>query len=159
MKWAVKNYPVDESRVYATGQSMGCMTFLVLAARHPEMFTASMFVSGQWDINALRGLIGQKFVYIASAGDPKASAGMNEVIGMFKSNTNDGFSVFTDVDAKKPGVSLAENQPVYFVMFRKGSTLPDGTEDSYSEHMTSFDYAYRIEAARNWLLSQTKEDK
>ncbi|MBQ3456361.1 MAG: hypothetical protein IJG36_07985, partial [Synergistaceae bacterium] len=26
VKWAVKHYPADESRVYATGQSMGCMT-------------------------------------------------------------------------------------------------------------------------------------
>ena len=159
VKWAVKNYPVDENRVYATGQSMGCMTFLVLAARHPEMFTASMFVSGQWDITQLRGLLGQKFVYFASAGDPKASVGMNEVIGMFRDNPNDGFSVFTEVDAKNPDVYLADSQPVYFVMFRKGTTLPDNSEGEYSEHMTSFDYAYKTESARNWLLSQTKESK
>ncbi len=69
VNWAVKNYPVDESRIYATGQSMGCMTWLVLASRYPGMFTACMFVSGQWDINALKGLAGQKFAYIASAGD------------------------------------------------------------------------------------------
>lgn len=159
VKWTVRNYGLNESRVYATGQSMGCMTWLVLAARHPEMFTASMFVSGQWDINALKGLLSQKFVYIASAGDPKASAGLNEVAGMFRNSPNDGFSVFTEVDAKNPDVFLADSQPVYFVMFRKGTTLPDGAEGEYSEHMTSFDYAYRMTAARQWLLAQTKEDK
>ena len=158
VKWAVKNYSVDESRVYATGQSMGCMTWLVLAARYPELFTACMFVSGQWNINALKGLLTQKFVYIASAGDPKASAGMNEVIDMFR-NEGENFTVEKNVHAKKLDVRLIKYQPVNFVMFRKGTTLPDSAEGEYSEHMTSFDYAYKIEALREWLLAQTKEDK
>ena len=156
VNWAVKNYNTDESRVYATGQSMGCMTFLVLSSRHPEMFTACMFVSGQWDINVLKGLEGRKFVYLASAGDPKASAGMNEVIDMFTRDNAGKFSVFTEVDAKKPDVRLENGQAANFIMFRKGSTLPEGTEGNYSEHMTSFDYAYRIEAVRNWLTAQKK---
>ena len=159
VRWCAGHYGLNERRMYATGQSMGCMTWLVLAARYPDMFTASMFVSGQWDISALKGLLSQKFVYIASAGDPKASAGMNEVVDMFRDSPNDGFSVFTEVDAKDPDLYFADSQPVYFVMFRKGTTLPDGTEGGYSEHMTSFDYAYRMESARKWLLSQTKEDK
>ncbi|MBQ3759816.1 MAG: hypothetical protein II876_10215 [Synergistaceae bacterium] len=158
VKWAVKNYSVDESRVYATGQSMGCMTWLVLAARYPELLTASMFVSGQWDINALKGLLTQKFVYIASAGDPKASAGMNEVIEMFRSD-GENFTVEKNVDAKKLDVRLIKYQPVNFVMFKKGTTLPDSAEGEYSEHMTSFDYAYKAETARNWLLSQTRRAK
>ena len=159
VKWAVKNYPADESRVYVTGQSMGCMTWLVLASRYTDMFTACMFVSGQWDINALKGLLTQKFVYIASAGDPKASAGMNEVIEMFKNNINDGFTTVSDVDAKNPDLYMQEDKPVNFVMFKKGSTLPPDIDGNFSEHMTSFDYAYKIEAIRNWLLSQTKETR
>ncbi|MBR0258563.1 MAG: prolyl oligopeptidase family serine peptidase [Synergistaceae bacterium] len=161
VEWAVKNYPIDESRIYATGQSMGCMTFLVLAARHPEMFTACMFVSGQWDINELKGLLRRRFVYIASAGDPKASVGMNEVIDMFKSNDNDGFSALSEVDAKIPDkyLYLWEGQPANFIMFRKGSTLPDDMDGDFSEHMSSFDYAYKLDVARNWLLAQKKEVK
>ena len=159
VKWAVKNYSVDESRVYATGQSMGCMTWLVLAARYPELFTACMFVSGQWDINALKGLIGQKFVYIASAGDPKASAGLNEVVEMFARDSEVEIVEYRNVNAKSSELPILQAQPVNFVMFRKGTTLPESAEGEFSEHMTSFDYAYRIEAARNWLLSQKKEDK
>ena len=157
VNWAVKNYPADESRVYATGQSMGCMTWLVLSSRYPRLFTACMFVSGQWDINALKGLIGQKFVYAASAGDPKASAGMNEVIEMYAKSEAGNFSVIKKVDAKNPDVSMADSMTANFIMFTKGSTLPNGTEGQYSEHMSSFDYAYRIEAVRKWLLSQKKE--
>ena len=159
VKWAVKNYPVDESRVYATGQSMGCMTFLVLASRYADMFTACMFVSGQWDINALKGLLTQKFVYVASAGDPKASAGMNEVIDMFKNNDNKGYGALSEVDAKKSDLYLWEGLPAFFIMFKKGSTLPAKTDGNFSEHMSSFDYAYRTEAIREWLLAQKKEAK
>ncbi len=159
VKWAVKNYPADESRIYATGQSMGCMTFLVLAAKYPEMFTACMFVSGQWDISALKGLLSQKFVYVASAGDPKASAGMNEVIDMFRNDGSKNFIVEKGVNAKAPGLSFMRWHPVYFIMFRKGSTLPAMTDGNFSEHMSSFDYAYRTEAIREWLLAQKKEAK
>ena len=159
VKWAVKNYSVDESRVYATGQSMGCMTWLVLAARYPELFTASMFVSGQWDINALKGLLTQKFVYIASAGDPKASVGLNEVADMFKSESQVEIVEYRNVNAKSSDLLILHTQPVNFVMFRKGTTLPDSKEGEYSEHMTSFDYAYKMAMIRQWLLAQTKEDK
>ncbi len=157
VEWAVKNYPVDESRVYATGQSMGCMTFLVLSAKYPEMFTACMFVSGQWDINALKGLLSRRFVYVASAGDPKASVGMNEVIDMFRNDNSREFTIEKGVNAKAPGLFFMKQHPVYFVMFKKGSTLPNDTDGDFSEHMSSFDYAYKIEGARNWLLAQKKE--
>ena len=159
VKWAVKNYSVDESRVYATGQSMGCMTWLVLAARYPELLTASMFVSGQWDINALKGLIGQKFVYIASAGDPKASVGLNEVAEMFESESQVEIVEYRNVNAKSSDLPILQAQPVNFVMFKKGTTLPDSAEGEFSEHMTSFDYAYKMAMIRQWLLAQTKEDK
>ena len=118
-----------------------------------------MFVSGQWDINALKGLIGQKFVYIASAGDPKASAGLNEVVEMFARDSEVEIVEYRNVNAKSSELPILQAQPVNFVMFRKGTTLPESAEGEFSEHMTSFDYAYRIEAARNWLLSQKKEDK
>ena len=155
VRWAVKSYGLDERRVYATGQSMGCMTFLVLAAEYPGMFTACLFVSGQWDINELSGLAGQKFVYVASLGDEKASTGQREVIGMFDAQ-NTPYVSYMNIDAKNPG-TITPAQRANFVTFREGTTLPDGTDEKYSEHMTSFDYAYRIEALRVWLLSQVKE--
>ena len=156
--YAMKNYGVDGNRVYATGQSMGCMTWLVLASRYPEMFTAFMFVSGQWDISTLKGLKGQKFVYAASAGDQKASKGQQEVMDMFRA---DGvpYVSYMNIDAKKTGIIIPNGQPQSFVMFREKSTLPEDTKGNYSEHMTSFDYAYRIKALSEWLLAQTKEAK
>lgn len=77
------DYAVDANRIYGTGQSMGCMTTLVLASQYPDLYAACMFVDGQWDITTLAGLEGQRFVYFAAEDDTNASAGMAEVMDMF----------------------------------------------------------------------------
>ena len=46
---------VDTKRLYATGQSMGCMTFLHAAAANPDLFAAELFVSGQQPADQLQG--------------------------------------------------------------------------------------------------------
>ena len=44
-----EEYAVDTDRIYGTGQSMGCMTTLILASEFPDLYAACMFVDGQWD--------------------------------------------------------------------------------------------------------------
>ena len=78
-----EKYNADMDRIYVTGQSMGAMTFLYLAANHPDLFTAEMIVDGQWDITTLSGLASQKFFYITAGGDVKASHGQTDVMEMF----------------------------------------------------------------------------
>ena len=137
---------------------MGCMTSLILSAQNPGLFTACLFVSGQWEISALQGLREQKFIYVASLGDDKASKGQQEVIDMF---TNEGlpFVWYRNIDAQNPNITIPAAQPQSFITFTAGTTLPDGTEGRYSEHMTSFDYVYKSAAVREWLLAQRKGSK
>ena len=159
--YALRHYSIDTSRVYATGQSMGCMTLLLLAAKNPDLFTACLFVSGQWHVNELKGLASQKFIYVTSAGDDKASAGQLEVMNMFR-NDEVNFDSFSEVDAKNPELTLSDTQAHTFITFKKGSTLTLTLSEeidngaNYSEHMSSFDYAYRIQALRDWLFAQGK---
>ena len=80
-------YAVDTNRIYGTGQSMGCMTTLILASEYPNLYAACMFVDGQWDVTALKGLEGQKFVYFAAEDDTNAYNGMQEVMEMFKTDS------------------------------------------------------------------------
>ncbi len=157
VRWAVKNYAIDEKRVYATGQSMGCMTFLVLASEYSDLFTACLFVSGQWDINTLGKLAGQKFIYVTSAGDDKASTGQKEVIDMFDAEKV-SCVWYKNINAKNPDAKLSNGQRANFITFTKGTTLIDENENekNYSEHMTSFDYAYKMQELREWLLAQTR---
>ena len=63
---ASTKYAVDTNRIYGTGQSMGCMTTLILASEYPDLYAACMFVDGQWDVSALKNLEKLKFVYFAA---------------------------------------------------------------------------------------------
>lgn len=76
-------YAVDANRIYGTGQSMGCMTTLILASEYPDLYAACMFVDGQWDVSTLSGLENQTFVYFAAEDDTSAFNGMSEVMALF----------------------------------------------------------------------------
>ena len=42
-------------------------------------------------------------------------------------------------------------------VLKKGTTLTNGATGGMSgEHMTSFDYIYKIDAVRDWLFEQSK---
>lgn len=82
-----KDYAVDSSRIYGTGQSMGCMTTLILASEYPDLYAGCMFVDGQWDASALKGLENERFVYFAAEDDQSAFAGMSEVMQMFDADS------------------------------------------------------------------------
>lgn len=49
---------------------------------------------------------------------------------------------------------IDEGLGVNFVTFTKDTTVAGGATDS--EHLTSFDDAYRLEAVRGWLFAQSK---
>ena len=120
-------YAVDSDMIYGTGQSMGCMTTLILASEYPDLYAACMFVDGQWDVNALSGLEDQTFVYFAAEDDTSAWSGAQEVMEMFDSDNVsyeyvqwDGtWSVDELSSAAKELFSADENQ--YFISWKTGT--------------------------------------
>ncbi len=157
-----EKYHADPDRIYGTGQSMGAMTTLYLAANYPDLYAAVLIVDGQWDITALKGLESQKMIYITAGGDEKATNGQTEVKEMLK---KDGipYSELSDVDvtegpdAVNQAVSemLKEGNAINFITWKTGSVLV-GTDEK-SEHNAAFDYGYRYSSVRNWILQQEKE--
>lgn len=155
----MRDYSIDQNRLYTTGQSMGCMTSLYLNSKYPELFAASLYVSGQWDISVLSGLEKQKFFYIVAGGDKKASAGQDEVMAMFDA---DGVSYsygswsaqLPESEQSEAAAELIElNRDANMIRFEAGTVLNDGKGQ---EHMSSFNYGYRIESVRDWLFEQAK---
>lgn len=157
----ISRYSIDKKRLYTTGQSMGGMMSFYFNANHPGLFAASIYVGSQWDVNVLEPLAGTKFFYIVSAGDPKASAGMNSLGNMFKEKG----VVFgtTEFSARLPRdeqenqiLSLLEKgNNINFVQFTKGTVVPENSSSKGGEHMYSFDYAYQLESVRDWLFRQS----
>ena len=159
----VDSYSIDTNRLYTTGQSMGCMTSMYLNLAYPDLFAASLYVGGQWDTSKMDVLGNTKFFYIVGEGDTKASVGMKDLETVFE---NAGVSFSTAIwDAKWSEEELnsateeilKEGNNANLVMFKLGSVLPEGVEVGGNEHMYSFDYAYKIEAVRDWLFQQVKE--
>lgn len=160
----VSRYGIDKNRLYTTGQSMGGMMSFYFNANHPDLFAASIFVGSQWDIHVLKPLARQKFFYIVSAGDAKASGGMRELGAMLKKQgVAFGVAEFSArlPDAEKEACIrklLDEGHRINFVRFAEGTVAPVGTGGNGSEHMYSFDYAYTLESVRDWLFRQVKDD-
>jgi predicted peptidase len=153
-------YAVDLTRTYGTGQSMGAMTVMYLAATHPNLFAAELFVAGQWDKTQLKGLADQSFFSIAAAGDSKAARGQKEVEKILKdAGAPYGTATFDatwsprrlDAEARK---LLGDGDPANFATFTKGTVLAGTPEEGVSEHAASFEPGYKIPAVRDWLFEQ-----
>lgn len=158
-----ETYSIDMDRLYTTGQSMGGMTSFYLNATYPDFFAASLFVGSQWDNSILDVLEDKSFFYIVSAGDPKASVGQAGLMAVFNEDnaaySQKEWSAQEAADAQNAYVSemLSEGHTAHFVTFTYGTTAADGqVGGGAGEHMTSFDYAYKIEAVRDWLFEQSR---
>ena len=154
-----EEYSIDADRLYTTGQSMGCMTSLYLNSKYPDLFTASLFVSGQWDISVLEPLKEKTFFYITAGGDSKASGGQDEVMAMldgagvpYSYGTWDAQDNAEEQDAAVRQL-LEQALNINMIRFETGTVLGGGTG---MEHMASFNYAYKLTAVRDWLFEQTK---
>ncbi len=155
-----QDYSIDADRLYTTGQSMGCMTSLYLNSKYPDLFAASMFVSGQWDISVLKPLEEKTFFYITAGGDAKASGGQDEVMAMLDSDgVPYSFGTWSAQNSSEEQVEavnalLAEGHSINMVRFETGTVFKEG--ESGMEHMASFNYGYRLSAVRDWLFAQSK---
>jgi predicted peptidase len=90
----LKKYPVDLSRIYITGQSMGCMAACELTVRYPSFFAASLLIAGKWDPARMALLKDPAMWIFVSQADEKAFPGMNEVVKtMEKAGTHVAYDI------------------------------------------------------------------
>ncbi len=157
-----ETYSIDPAKIYTTGQSMGGMTSFYLNIAYPDLFAASLFVGSQWDNSRLSVLENKPFFYIVAAGDPKASEGQNGLLAVFDADeaayTHEEWSAQDPREDQNAAAEamISKGLNANFVTFTIGSTLSESASGNsmMGEHMTSFDYAYKIEAVRDWLLSR-----
>ncbi len=156
-----KEYNVDTSRLYTTGQSMGGMMSFYFNITHPDLFAASLFVSSQWDTSKMQDFGKKHFFYIVAGGDQKASGGMKDLAEVLKEN--DARIESASWSAKLPAEQqerlakelISRGSGINFIKWETGSVLPDSGQGM--EHMASFDYGYKIAAVRDWLFQQSKQ--
>lgn len=153
-------YHADTSRIYGTGQSMGAMATLYTAANNPDLYAGILIVDGQWNTEELQGIETQNMVYITAGGDEKASQGQEDVKKLLDS-LGTKYSQASGWDAQADEKELnasceqlfSESNAINFITWEAGTVLNGGNG---SEHMASFDYAYKLEKVRDWLFEQHK---
>ena len=151
-------YHADTSRIYGTGQSMGAMATLYTAANNPDLYAGILIVDGQWNTEELQGIETQNMVYITAGGDEKASKGQEDVKKLLDS-LGTKYSQASGWDAQADEKELnasceqlfSEGNAINFITWEAGTVLNGGNG---SEHMASFDYAYKLEKVRDWLFEQ-----
>lgn len=162
INYLIESYGIDTDRLYATGQSMGCMTSMHLNSKYPDLFAASMFVSGHWDTDVLRTLEDKKFFYIASEGDGNSGpcqAALKEIFDADGAEYSSGtWSAQLSEEEQNANVSslISEGKNANMITFKLGTTLSPEDAEGTSEHMTSFNFGYELTAVRDWLFEQSK---
>ncbi len=157
-------YPVDMKRVYATGQSMGCMASCEFNIRYPDLFAASLLVAGQWSPEKMAANCPMNNLWIlVSEGDRKAYPGMTAVTdAMEKAGATVLRSVWDGTQSSEELTALAREEMqkpgnVRFTVFEGDSVLrdcPDPNPGSY--HMATWPVAYPIRGLKEWLFSNSK---
>ncbi len=114
----------------------------------------------------MKDFVHDKFVYIAAEGDPGGHGGQVDLMNLFKEeNAKYAFATWSarhpeaeqDFKAKE---LLDEGYSCNFISLEGNTVLPAGTDmkdlPPAADHMASFNYAYRIAPARDWLFRQSK---
>jgi predicted peptidase len=166
INYLISQYNIDKNRLYATGQSMGCMASIAMNIKYPDLFAASLLVAGQWDPTKVSPMAKDKLWIIVSEGDQKAFPGMNAITATLEKEgakisraTWNGQSSVAEFasDASK---MIAEGNEIKYTVLKKGTVVPAGmADDGGSNHICTWRIAYTIEGVRDWLFMQKKTPK
>lgn len=159
-----QDYAIDRNRLYATGQSGGCMTSLALGIAEPDLFAATLCVAGQWDAAAVAPLAADKLWVIVSEDDTKAFPGMTAIMEVLGANgahiTRGSLDAKASADDQAAAVAAIRakgvDSNVFFTTFIAGSVLDADGAAQGAGHTNTWYYAYDIPALRDWLFEESR---
>lgn len=156
VKETAKDKNVDDKRLYTTGQSMGGMISMYYNVTYPEVFAASIFVDCHWDSATFPELVKHKFTFITAgkAGTFDALETAARDAGVKYEYEEWSAKLTQQEQDKLASEELAKGAPINIINFESKTVLP--ADGKGSEHMYSFDYAYRLLPVREWLFRQSK---
>lgn len=144
----IKNYAVDEGRIYGTGQSQGGMANIAISDRYPELFAAQLLVACQWNVDEMEVLRDKNLWIVVCEGDTKAFPGMNaaverwEKLGAKVARNENFWDSKAAVSELNRNVKEIERQKanINYTVFAGGN------------HMYTWSFAYNIGELREWLF-------
>ena len=159
----IANYSVDESRIYTTGQSGGCMTSCELNHRFPQLFAASLLVAGQWNDERMKNTVHNKYWICVSEHDVQAFPGMTALVAALEAEGSSVYRYHCNAKAGKEELehlaveAAGKGTDIIFTIFEGDSVVQEGFPfNPITNHISTWQVAYDIDAIRDWLLSQSR---
>lgn len=157
-----RQYAIDPRRIYATGQSGGCMMSIAMNIRYPKLFAASFLVAGQWDPKLVDPLVRKKLWILVSKDDDKAYPGQNAITARLdelggRVNRAVWNARWTSDEFDQAFEAMrADDFNINYVVFETGTVIPPGqSAQGASGHRNTWRVAYGIKCIREWMFRQT----
>ena len=145
-----RRYSIDSKRIYATGQSMGCMSSIVLMLKEPDMFAGALLVAGKWKPELMRPLDKQNLWIISCEGDISSNTLQGQAVALWRSQGSKVTEATWNMTL--PEAKLSEEADK---MRAEGNHLLF-THLTGGNHRATWFVAYGIKSVQDWLFEQTK---
>lgn len=166
VKQLTSDLPIDENRIYTTGQSGGGMMSIAMNIKYPDFFAASYLVACQWNADLItQNMASVKWWITVSQDDAKAYPGQTAIVDKLAEygarvargewnaqwTPAEFLAAFRRMDARGANIN--------FVSFTKGSvfkTEAQANAGGASGHTATWQYAYGIAPVREWIFRQRR---
>ena len=162
IRYLEEEYPVDTSRVYTTGQSMGCMASMVMMEKDPDLFAAAYIMAGQWDPEQVKDIKDQNLLLLVSEDDPacerldKNVAKWEEEGGVVARATFEGIAD-PEEQAAVIDEALSSDANICYLKIASGTGSMDLDGNALNgSHRMTWRLGYDLPGVKEWLFSQTK---
>lgn len=143
-------YSIDPKRIYTTGQSMGCMSSIVLMLKEPDLFAGALLVAGKWNPSLMGPLDKQNIWIISCEGDESSNSLQEKAVELWRSQGSNVSEATWDMTLPKEELSKAADK-----MRAEGNHLLF-THFAGGNHRATWLVAYGIEGVQDWLFEQHK---
>ena len=143
-------YSIDPTRIYTTGQSMGCMSSIVMMLKEPDLFAGALLVAGKWNPALMEPLSEQNIWIISCEGDASSNTLQGQAVELWRSR---GCAVSESTwDMTLPINQLSDEADK---MRSEGNHLLF-THLTGGNHRATWFVAYGIKGIQDWLFEQRR---
>lgn len=143
-------YSIDSTRIYTTGQSMGCMSSIVLMLKEPELFAGALLVAGKWNPDLMGPLDKQNIWIISCEGDASSNSLQGQAVEKWREQGSTVTESTWDMTLPVEQLSAEADK-----MSAEGTNLLF-THLTGGNHRATWFVAYGIPGVQDWLFKQHK---
>lgn len=141
-------YAVDPDRIYTTGQSMGCMSSIVMMLKEPDLFAGALLVAGKWNPELMGPLAEQNIWIISCEGDASSNTLQGQAVDKWRAQGASVAEATWDMTAAPEKLSAEADK------MRAGGDHLLFTHLTGGNHRATWFVAYGIEGVQEWLFEQ-----